>query len=466
MSPTDPQQGGNAPADWPPQAAPPGYGPSTPQYGNATPPGAPAVYPYPTYPMQGYPNYGGMPGYYAPYYLIPKPPRDNYRLVVGIICTVALALTLLGGALFALVLGVGGSAINSLPVISLVSYMALAALVGGGVALYFTIRALMGRPSAPLRLPSFILPLVLTVAVLAVGIVQYDLGIPQAMPWLETPLLVLTGVLPALTVFTFAARRLNFPTTWRRVWLSFLSGTFLAALIAIIVEVIAQLALSALLRADTGSLNVDTNNTNQLIGLFLTVAVVAPLAEEGFKPIGPFIILWRLSGPAEAFLVGMAAGVGFAIFETIGYIGSGAGDWIVVAVLRVGAGFLHSVGAGMATLGWYYLLRGKGIAGRFAKGFGCLGYAVLQHGLFNGSTFLQLVPGPIGDALNAPVWFFGLPMDGSFVLALVFYAGIATVLVLVTNALRKGTAPPAPTPAPDALPTPAAQPTPAMGGMR
>jgi RsiW-degrading membrane proteinase PrsW (M82 family) len=269
-------------------------------------------------------------------------------------------------------------------------------------------------------------------------------------------LLLLTGILPAVTIFAFAAQRLRFPSTWRRVWMSFLSGTFLAALIAIILELIASIFLDALLRVNTGSLNIDTNNTPQVVGLFITVAVVAPLAEEGFKPTGPFIILWRLSGPAEAFLLGMAAGTGFAIFETVGYIASGNADWVVTAVLRVGAG--------MATLGWYYLLRGKGITGRYAKGFGCLAYAVVQHGVFNGSTFLQLLPGPIGDLLNQKVWFFGLPMDGSFILAVLLYTAIATVLVLVTNRLRQGTTTPTPVAAPTAAPAPSAQPAPLAGG--
>ena len=467
MSQTDPAPG--TPASQEGTAPPVSPAASSPTYG--MPQQSAPVYAYPAYPGYGYPQYPGtaMPGY-TPYYVMPpRAPRDNYRLTVGIICTVLLGLTLLGGLLFALVLAISASTrvADSLGTIALLVFLTVATLAGGGVGLYFTIRALIGRPSAPLRLPSFVVPLALTVIVLAVGIAQYSLGIPQAPAFLETPLLLLSGILPAITIFTFAAERLRFPTTWRRVWMSYLSGTFLAALLAIIFETIASVVLNSILHADTGTLNVNSNNSSQLIGVFIITAVVAPLVEEGFKPIGPFIVLWRLSGPAEAFLVGMAAGIGFAIFETVGYIGSGAADWIVIAVLRIGAGLLHSVGAGMATLGWYYLLRGKGVAGRFAKGFGCLSYAVLQHALFNGSTFLSLATGPIGKLLNSPVWFFGLPMDGSFILAVVFYVAIASVLVTVTNNLRKGlpTAP-APVEAENLVAPSAAQPWPVMGGVR
>src|SRR6185503_19974838 len=42
-------------------------------------------------------------------------------------------------------------------------------------------------------------------------------------------------------------------------------------------------------------------------------AVVAPLLEELTKPLVAILLGRRLRGPAEAFLVGMAGGVGFAI---------------------------------------------------------------------------------------------------------------------------------------------------------
>ncbi|HKD76227.1 MAG TPA: PrsW family glutamic-type intramembrane protease, partial [Ktedonobacterales bacterium] len=232
--------------------------------------------------------------------------------------------------------------------------------------------------------------------------------------------------------------RLGEPSTWRRVWMSFMSGMFLATIVAALLELIASAVLATFLQA--GSPNVsqlNTNNPSELLLTGLLLSVIAPLAEEGLKPVGPLVILGRLRGPAEAFLLGMAAGIGFDVFETTGYITQGQADWIIVAVERVGAGLLHGVGAGMATMGWYYLFRGRGASNRYLKGFGALAYAVLQHGIFNGSNFLEIIPGPIGDAMRAPVWFFGLPETGIVYLFIVIYAIIIGVLLTVTYYLRQ-----------------------------
>src|SRR5258708_33095582 len=105
----------------------------------------------------------------------------------------------------------------------------------------------------------------------------------------------------------------------------------------------------------------------------------------------------RLRTAASGFLMGVAAGVGFNIFETAGYIGSGEADWIGVAIERVGAGLLHGGGAGMATLGWYYLINGKGGPHRWLRGFGGIFYAMPQPAIFNGSNLLGFPPGPGGS---------------------------------------------------------------------
>jgi RsiW-degrading membrane proteinase PrsW (M82 family) len=452
-----------------PPPSPPGH-PASPQAGlgyGANLPGAPG---YPAYPQplpvypQGAPGYAAAPypypgyppnGYYP--YLALRPQRDTYRFTVGIIATVLVSLILLAGLL--LLLALAGTAINgsidSLTVASLVGLGTVLALGGGGVGLYFAIRAIMGRGSAPVRLPSFWVPLALTVVILGVGIVQHDAGLPQAPTLVELPLLLLAGIMPAVTTFTFTAQRLGFPTTWRRVWLSYLSGTFLATLLAIILELIASNILSSLLQADAGSLTTSPNNVNQLIAELLLAAVVAPLVEEGFKPVGPLVIIGRLRSPAEAFLVGMAAGIGFAILETTEYIGGfGGADWIIVAVERVGASLIHGVGAGMATMGWYYLFRGRGVPGRYAKGFGGLAYAVAQHGLFNATSFLEALPGPLGDLWRTPFSLLGLPERLGIIPPLLLYVAIVFVLLRVTHNLRPTATRPAEVPAPPAPPPP------------
>jgi RsiW-degrading membrane proteinase PrsW (M82 family) len=434
-----------APPVYPP--APPVYAPQ-PAYSTAPPPGYPGYAP-------GYQGYGYAPPMYPVLMPPPRPKRDTYRLVISIISIVGISLTLVAGLILLLIValtaafGLG----NSLTLLGLLGYAGVMAVAGGGVGLYLTIRALMGRPSAWLRLPPFWAPLGLEVVVLGAGVAQHMLGLPQAPAPMEVLLVWLSGILPALGFFTLAAERLNFPSTWRRVWMSFLSGSFLAVLIAIILELVAQVALTIILQAGTGSLtNVDPNNGSQILLVFLIVSVVAPVVEEGFKPTGPLTMMGRIGTPSEAFLLGMAAGMGFAILETMEYITTGSADWIVIALIRLGAGLLHGTGAGMATMGWWYLTRGRGVPNRVLKGLGAIFYAMLQHGLFNGSTLLEIVPGPIGQALQQPLWFFGYTESTALLVPFAIYVGIFVVLLAVTRTLRRRDTPttaaePAPEPA-------------------
>src|SRR5207244_13430236 len=130
--------------------------------------------------------------------------------------------------------------------------------------------------------------------------------------------------------------------------------------------------------------------------------------------LGALRIMRRLRTTASAFLKGMAAGVGFSIFETLSiYVGRGEADWIVVAIERLGAGFLHGVGAGMGALAWYYVVNGKGVRLRWLRAIGCFLYAVVQHGIYNGVAVLVSLPQPWSKLLQQPIYLYHLPLDMS-----------------------------------------------------
>ena len=125
---------------------------------------------------------------------------------------------------------------------------------------------------------------------------------------------------------------------------------------------------------------------------------MAPLIEETVKPLAVIIFIGRVRSAAEAFVLGLAAGIGFNLIETTGYISSGYQDWLSVALIRTGSGLLHGFGAAMITLGWYYLTHP--VKHRGLKVAGCWTYAVLQHAVWNGSWGLTLLPGSIGQFFN------------------------------------------------------------------
>ena len=132
--------------------------------------------------------------------------------------------------------------------------------------------------------------------------------------------------------------------------------------------------------------------------LLIAVAVIAPLIEEAVKPLGVIILIGRVRSAAEAFVLGLACGIGFDLIETSGYISANYNDWLSTALIRTGAGLLHGFGAAMVALGWYYLVHpGKK---RVLKALGCWFYAVAQHAIWNGSWGLVLLPAPFGQFFN------------------------------------------------------------------
>ncbi len=417
-----PQQGAPAPAGAQPYPAYPPY------------PGYPAYPAYPPYP--GYGPYAPHPGYSAgpsPYpYWQPgqfygpppyqKPRRDGYQFAMSIVALIASCLAILAGLACAALAGlvIVFPTRNQIPpdeafsgTLTLIAF-ACAGLIGGGFVLYQSIRSLMRRPSAPFALPMFWIFAVLYVGVLAIGFALKANKQAVAHAPLTALLIFLAAIFPALALLAIADRRMRarmkdalarWPTTWRRFTISLVSGATLSIGLALALE----LGLTILLvrGANASSLAQCINQPdlpacqqNPAIYSLLVIvaAVIAPLVEETVKPLAVALYIGRVRGAAEAFMMGMAAGIGFDLIETVGYIGTGYHSWVDVALERTGTGLLHGFGAGMVALGWYYLTQTK--EKRFLKAFGCWLYAVLQHAIWNGSATLVLMPAPVGPTLS------------------------------------------------------------------
>ena len=125
-----------------------------------------------------------------------------------------------------------------------------------------------------------------------------------------------------------------------------------------------------------------------LVTLFTYIAVLIPILEEILKPAAVWLLLGRKLQSREGFLLGATSGAGYALFENL-TIGAAAGDWIVVAVTRMGTAGVHIFTAGL--MGW-------GLASAFSdKKYGRLGGAFLGavalHGLWNGLNILTALSG-------------------------------------------------------------------------
>lgn len=412
---------------YPPQAA--GYPP--PQQWQGYPPQGIPPYqqqgypPYPAY--QGYAPayhpYGGYPGYngYAPYaWQAPRPKQDGYRLTIVIISLIASGLTILAGlgSILLLLLVIIGTTVNpNSRVISGSQYFSslltltafiIAGIVGGGFSLYHSIRGILHKGSASFKLPWFWIFFIAYLFVLGIGYAMLANGKEVVIPVLTIFLIILAAIFPALTLLALAVRRLRFPdwtTTWRRFTLALSSGATLGVGLALVIEIallylVIQGPGATQARDCIGNPDLPSCGTFTAFNIiFLIVAIIGPIVEETVKPLAVVLYIGRLRNPSEAFLLGTASGIGFALVETVGYIGSGYHDWLAVAIERTGAGLLHGVGAGMVTLGWYYFIHAE--KHRFLKALGFWSYAVFQHFVWNATAVLGLLPGPVGATLNS-----------------------------------------------------------------
>jgi len=387
-----------------------GYSPQgSPPYQNQWYPGYPSYGVHPAY--NGYPQYVWHP---------PQPKQDGYRLAVVIISLVASILVLLAGlaCIFILSLFIISTAANPESsassggmyfsgLMTLIAF-AIAGLVGGGCSLYHSIRGILNKRSASFKLPWFWIFIILYLIVLGIGYALLANGQEVASPALTIFLIILAAIFPALTLLALGVRRLRYPqwtTTLRRFTLALTSGATLSIGLALGLE----LGLLFLIVRGPGAANaLQCINNPDLPGCstfttfnltFLIVAIVGPMVEETIKPLAVVLYIGRMRSASETFLLGMACGIGFALVETVGYIGSGYHDWLAVAIERTGAGLLHGVGAGMVALGWYFLVHAEKYRVLIAVGF--WSYAVLQHVVWNATAVLGLLPGPIGSTINS-----------------------------------------------------------------
>jgi RsiW-degrading membrane proteinase PrsW (M82 family) len=118
--------------------------------------------------------------------------------------------------------------------------------------------------------------------------------------------------------------------------------------------------------------------------------VVAPVTEETGKYLGS-----RLSHPptrADAFLAGVAAGVGFEIVENVVYAVAAAawgGPWLAVTIVRATGAAVHPLATGLVALGaWDAKLGARSALHGAAAGVGV-------HALWNGTMVALLVIGTV-----------------------------------------------------------------------
>ena len=339
------------------------------------------------------------------------------KLILTLSIVVGLATSavgpLLGGALAVLAwIGRARESGELLQAVTIAAGLILLSL-GFGLALAWAgWSALRGRPARGFRLPRWGWWLLALVVALGLGQAAFSAGILPLVPVAH----IAAGVLPAflfLSVALGSARRGGGAITTRPVIGSLawggLGGVGLAMVLEVILVLVAVVGfvlwmsakdpeLIRKLQADVLQKVQESGDLNQglselmpyltsplvMLGILGGIAVVVPLLEEGVKSLAvPLVALTgRSLTRLDGFLLGAAAGAGFALFEGVmnGILTlSVPGGWAPLMAARAGTAAIHCCATGLAGLGWEAVLTER----RWARGVGLGAAALALHGVWN-----------------------------------------------------------------------------------
>ncbi|MGB2964975.1 MAG: PrsW family glutamic-type intramembrane protease [Anaerolineales bacterium] len=156
--------------------------------------------------------------------------------------------------------------------------------------------------------------------------------------------------------------------------------------------------------------------------IFIYIAAIVPLVEELIKPVVIWFLLSRNPSPWEGFLLGTAAGAGYALFENLA-IAADAEAWTFVVISRIGTSAIHILNTGL--VGWG--LASAWTEKRYFRFLMSLVAAVSLHGIWNGlNVFTALAEFPVIQAGLGPFGsqFAGYAPVGLVILALGSIAGL------------------------------------------
>lgn len=275
--------------------------------------------------------------------------------------------------------------------------------------------------------------ILLILAAAAALLLGYAIRELQTIDWIFLPILTIPAIVfPLMVLLALGTRRLPFGTRWQT-WSIFGLAMTLGPLILFTLEIFVALVIFAFVAAYVVTqpelvlelqslsqqimiLGPESEAALDLLAPFLTqpgvmagtliyIAVIVPMLEEIFKPIGVWFFAGKL-GPAQGLTLGALSGAGYALIETIG-VTSQTSEWASLLFSRIGTGLLHITTS--ALMGTAIVLAWR--ERRYLRLLGTYLFAVLLHGLWNSlavvfsfSMLAELFdqPGPLGT-IQSPI---------------------------------------------------------------
>jgi len=241
--------------------------------------------------------------------------------------------------------------------------------------------------------------------------------------WYEPFLYFFAVAIPVYLVIRIAINRISLGSS-QRAWGVFASGMTLSPLLAVVAEGIVigfglvlfggylvlhpekMSAIERLVNQIQQAPDLDSlvyligpllKNPLTLITALTLLSVFVPIIEETLKSLGVWLVVDRLSTPAQGFALGALSGAGFALSESL-FASVGADEtWGITLAMRAISGAMHVLAAGLVGWGIAYARLEK----RYVRLFGLMFLAMLLHGAWNAGAILSMAGG-VGIMLAMP----------------------------------------------------------------
>jgi hypothetical protein len=337
-----------------------------------------------------------------------QPRKQDSLYWLAIICSIgAFSLSILGasGLLFSTLL----ARLVGEPSDLLYTTTTVTSLVAVGLASLPTLvlsgRAILGRPPLPPRQPSSGWLVISALLPLGIGLGHFAYVFDFLPVFLIPFAHILSATIPGLLAIIIV-RRVGPSQTPLRVWGQLFAGLWGSPLFALVLEVIFLIPVIillgfSLLQTETGrallqlAINPETwsaalneDNLRRIIqqpGVVLLasgyIALIVPIIEETIKTLAIWPFLRRGMSPHAAFNGGVIGGAGYALFEAL-FLTQPGSLWASTMIARIGATFMHSFTAGVASWGLLQLFRFR----RWKAFGGAFLAAVGMHGLWNAAA--------------------------------------------------------------------------------
>lgn len=276
------------------------------------------------------------------------------------------------------------------------------------IAAFFSFQKFLQKPAADQNMTIPISNGLIAVFAIVTSVsilIGYWISGIKAVDWLLLPILTIpVVVLPLGILWALGTKGLPLGTRWQT-WNALGLGMALTPLVLFMLEafvgiiilfivvayVVTQPELSAELQQLSRQITVIGTSSEaalELLAPFLVrpgvivialiyMAVLVPVLEELFKPLGVWVFAGKLE-QAQGFTLGALSGAAYALIETVGVSGQ-TNEWAVLLFTRIGTGLLHITTSALMGAAIVLVWRER----RYLRLLGTYALAVLLHGLWN-----------------------------------------------------------------------------------